>query len=73
MLINTWQEALLVLPSDREGNKQKLKHRRFCLNKRKRFSTVGVVEHWSKLLREVLEASLEIFEAQLDVALGNLL
>lgn len=34
--------------SDRTGNRQKLKHRKFCLNKKTHFSTVGVVEHWER-------------------------
>lgn len=36
------------------------------------FLISGVFEYWNKLMRKALESSsLEIFEAQLDIALGN--
>ncbi|KFV83552.1 hypothetical protein N308_07321, partial [Struthio camelus australis] len=55
-------------------NRQKLNHRKFCLNMRKNFFTVRVREHWNRLPREVVESpSLEIFRTRLDVILGNML
>ncbi|KFM09169.1 hypothetical protein AS27_11443, partial [Aptenodytes forsteri] len=51
----------------------KLKEGRFTLDIRKKFFTMRVVRHWSRLPREVVDApSLEVFKARLDGALSNL-
>jgi len=43
------------------------------LDIRKKFFIVGVVRHWSRLPREVVDApSLEVFKARLDGAWRNL-
>lgn len=40
---------------------------------RGRGQAVRMTEHWSKLLREVVESHLVIFKTHLDVILGNVL
>ncbi|KFW63463.1 hypothetical protein AS28_14320, partial [Pygoscelis adeliae] len=51
----------------------KLKEGTFRLDIRKKFFTMGVVRHWNRLPREVVDApSLEVFKAKLDGALSNL-
>ena len=64
-----------VVPSDRtRGNGHKLEHGKFCLNIRKNFFPLNVMEHWNRLPREVVESpSLEIFKTLLDEVLCNLL
>jgi len=56
------------------GNRDKLKQRKFHLNMRKNFSTLRVMDHWSRLSRGVVDSpSLEIFKTHLDEVLCNLL
>jgi len=64
-----------VVPSDRtRGNGHKLKQRKFCLNTRKNFFTLRVIEQWNRLPREVLDyPSLEIFKICLHKVLCSLL
>jgi len=61
--------------SDRtRGNDCKLREGRFTLDIRKKFFTVRVVSHWTRLPREAVAApSLAVFKARLDGALSNLL
>ena len=57
----------------RKGNGLKLKEGRFRLDIWKKFFSVRVVRHWTRLPGEVVDApSLEVFKARLDGALGNL-
>ncbi|PKU42937.1 rna-directed dna polymerase from mobile element jockey-like [Limosa lapponica baueri] len=60
--------------SDRtRGNSFKLEEKRYRLDTRKKFFTVGVVRHWNRLPREFVDApSLEVSKARLDGALSNL-
>ncbi|KFW61749.1 hypothetical protein AS28_03206, partial [Pygoscelis adeliae] len=52
----------------------KLKGGRFRLDIRKKFFTLGVVKHWHRLPREVVDApSLEAFKVRLDGALSKLI
>jgi len=57
----------------RRGNGFKLKEHRFILDLRKKFFTMKVVRHWSRLPREAVDApSLAVLKARLDGALSNL-
>ncbi|KFR15110.1 hypothetical protein N306_04253, partial [Opisthocomus hoazin] len=51
----------------------KLKEGRFRFDIRKKFFTMRVVRHWTRLPREAVAApSLAVFKARLDRALSNL-
>jgi len=59
---------------NRRGNDFKLRQRRFRIDIRRKFFTHRVVMHCNRLPREAVDApSLEMFEARLDGALGNLI
>jgi len=56
------------------GNGFKLKEAGFRLDRKKKFFTIRVVKHWSRLPGEVVDApSLETFSVRLDRSLSNLL
>ncbi|KFO82793.1 hypothetical protein N303_15258, partial [Cuculus canorus] len=55
-------------------NGYKLERGRFRLDIRRKFFTRGVVRHWNRSPREVVDApSMEAFKARLDGALGSLI
>ena len=55
------------------GNGFKLEEGRFRLGIRKKFFTVSVVRHWTRLPREAVDAlSLAAFKTRLNEALSNL-
>lgn len=55
-------------------NHQKLQQRKFCLDMRTKMFTVRLIQHWKRFPSEVVEPQfLQIFKAQLHVALRNLL
>ena len=56
-----------------KGNGFKLKGGRCRLDIRRKFSTIRVVEQWSRLPRGVDALSLETFKVSLDGALSNLI
>ena len=57
-----------------KGNGFKLKEGRFRLDTRKKFFMVKLVEDWSRLPREVVDAPfLEMFKVRLDGALSDLI
>jgi len=57
-----------------DHNRHKLKHRKFCLNVRKNFFPLRVMEHWNRLPREVVDSpSPEILKTFLDKVLCSLL
>mgnify|MGYP001858528900 CR=1 FL=1 len=65
----------VVCNNKTRGNGHQLEHRKFPTNMRKNFTVrVQALEHWNRLLREVMESPfLEIFKTHLDAFLLHLL
>ncbi|KAJ7405187.1 hypothetical protein WISP_141526 [Willisornis vidua] len=59
---------LVVLSNRTRGNRQKLMDRKFHLNMRKNFFTVGVTAHWNRLLK-VESPTLKMLKNYLDTIL----
>ena len=60
----------MVRSNETRSNGLKLEQRKFHSNVQKNFFMVRVMEHWSRLPREVVESpSMEIFKIHLDAYL----